>query len=204
MPETCTVAAMIRYAQAADSRGWDISKSYLFPEMAASGDRTPKRFARPWSAKAMVARLKGLLGHAGLGTRQFTFHSFRVGFAATQTIAGKDIAEIIAAVSWKSENIARPYVLWEVRRLRGTPSGLHPAPRRHVMVRPTHWRRPWTLQCWPYFPREQQPCAESYNHRWIAPFQLRFLHTQINISRAYWPRPATTRKGFPITLQGGN
>ena len=56
MPETCAVAAMIRYAQAADSCGWDISTDYLFPEMTASGDRTPKRLARPLFAKAMAAR----------------------------------------------------------------------------------------------------------------------------------------------------
>ncbi|CAN0037619.1 unnamed protein product, partial [Ascophyllum nodosum] len=95
MPETCAVAAMLRYAQAADSCGWDI---------------TPKRLARPLSAKTMAARFKEHLGHAGLGSRQFTFHSFRVGCAVTQTIAGKDIAEIMAAVNWKSEKIARRYV----------------------------------------------------------------------------------------------
>ena len=110
MPETCAVAAMLCYAQAADSCGWDMSKGYLFPEIPASGDSTPKRLARPLSAKTMAARFKEHLGHAGLGSRQFTFHSFRVGCAVTQTIAGKDIAEIMAAVNWKSEKIARRYV----------------------------------------------------------------------------------------------
>ena len=74
MPETCAVAAMLRYAQAADSCGWDMSKVYLFPEIPASGDSTPKRLARPLSAKIMAARFKEHLGHAGLGLRQFTFH----------------------------------------------------------------------------------------------------------------------------------
>ena len=110
MPEMCAVAAMLRYAQAADSCGWGMSKGYLFPEIPASGDSTPKWLARPLSAKTMAARFKEHLGHAGLGSRQFTFHSFRVGCAVTQTIAGKDIAEIMAAVNWKSEKIARRYV----------------------------------------------------------------------------------------------
>ena len=110
MPETCAVAAMLNYAQAAGSCGWDMPKGYLFPEMPASGDCTPKRLARPLSAKTMAARFKEHSGHAGLGSRQFTFHSFRVGCAVTQTIAGKDIAEIMAAVNWKSEKIARRYV----------------------------------------------------------------------------------------------
>ena len=110
MLETCAVAAMLRYAQAADSCGWDMSKDYLFPEMPASGDRTPKRLARPLSVKTMAARFKEHLGHVGLGSRQFTFHSFRVGCAVTQTIVGKYIAEIMAAVNWKSEKVARRYV----------------------------------------------------------------------------------------------
>ena len=83
MPETCAVAATIRYAQAAD----------LFPEMPAAGDRLPKRLAaRPHSAKAMATPFKQHLEHAGLGARHFTFHSFRVGCAVSQNIAGKDIA----------------------------------------------------------------------------------------------------------------
>ena len=110
MPETCAVAAMLRYAQAADSCGWDMSKGYLFPEIPASGDSTHKRLARPLSAKTMAARFKEHLGHADLGSRQFTFHSFRVGCAVTQTIVGKVIAEIMAAVNWKAEKIARRYV----------------------------------------------------------------------------------------------
>ena len=50
------------------------------------------------------------IGYAGLGARHFTFHSFRVGCAVSQTIAGKDIAEIMTAVNWKSEKVARRYV----------------------------------------------------------------------------------------------
>ena len=110
MPETCAVAATTRYAQAADSCGWDMSAGYLFLEMSASGERIPKRLARPLSAKAMAARFKQHLEHAGLWARHFTFHSFRVGCAVSQTIAGKDIAEIMAAVNWKSEKVARRYV----------------------------------------------------------------------------------------------
>ena len=110
MPETWAVAAMIRYAQTADSYGWDLSTGYLFHEMPASGDRTPKLLVKPLSVEAMAARFKEHLGHAGMGTWQFTFHSFRVGRAVTQTIAGKDIAEMTAAVSRKLENIARRYV----------------------------------------------------------------------------------------------
>ena len=87
-----------------------MSAGYLFPEMSASGERIPKRRARPLSAKAMAARFKQHLEHADLGARHFTFHLFRVGCAVSQTIAGKDIAEIMAAVNWKSEKVARRYV----------------------------------------------------------------------------------------------
>ena len=99
MPETCVVAATICYAQAADSCGWDISAGYLFPEMPVAGDRLPKQLARPLSANAMAARFKQHLEHAGLRARHFTFHSFRVGYAVSQTFAGKDIADIMAAVN---------------------------------------------------------------------------------------------------------
>ena len=87
-----------------------MSKGYLLPEIPASGDSTPKQLARPLSAKNMAARFKKHLGDAGLESRQFTFYSFRVGCAVTQTIAGKDITEIMAVVNWKSEKIARRYV----------------------------------------------------------------------------------------------
>ena len=110
MPERCAVAATILYAQAADSCGWGMSTGYLFPEMSASGERIPKRLARPLSAKATTARFKQHLEHAGLRARHFTFHSFRVGCAVSQTIAGKDTAEIMAAVNLKSEKVARRYV----------------------------------------------------------------------------------------------
>ena len=130
MPETCAVAATIRYAQAADSCGWDMSAGYLFSEMSASGERIPKRRARPLSAKAMAARSKLHLEHAGLGARHFTFHSFRVGCAVSQTIAGKNIAEIMAAVNWKSEKVARRYVggTTNTRDPTGTTPGAAEAP----------------------------------------------------------------------------
>ena len=83
---------------------------YFFPEIPASKGRTPKRLVKPLSVKAMAARFNEYFGHAGVGTWQFTFHSFRVGCTVAQTIAGKDIVEIVAAVSRKSEIIARRYV----------------------------------------------------------------------------------------------
>ena len=87
-----------------------MSTGYLFPEIPTSGGRTSKRLVKPLSVKTMATRFKEHLGHAGMGTWQFTFHSFRVGCTVTQTIAGKDIVGIIAAVSRKSESIARRYV----------------------------------------------------------------------------------------------
>ena len=53
MPDMCAVAATIRYAQAAASCGWDMSAGYLFPEMSASGERIPKRRARPFPQKPL-------------------------------------------------------------------------------------------------------------------------------------------------------
>ena len=87
-----------------------MSAGYLFPEMSSAGDRVPKWLARPLSAKNMAARFKQHLEYAGLEVRDFTFHSFRMGCAVSQTILGKDIVEIMAAVNWKSEKIARRYV----------------------------------------------------------------------------------------------
>ena len=95
----CAAAAMIRYEQVADSCEWDMFTGYIFPEMPDSGHRTPKRLARPLSGKAMVARFENYMEYAGLGTRHLTFRSFRVGCAVTQTIAGKDIAENMAAIN---------------------------------------------------------------------------------------------------------
>ena len=87
-----------------------MSTGYLFPEIPASKGRIPKRLVKPLSVKAMAARFKDYFGHSGVGTWQFTFHLLRVGCTVTQTIAGKDIAEIMAADSRKSEIIARRYV----------------------------------------------------------------------------------------------
>ena len=74
MPETFAVAAMIRYAQAADTCRWDMSTGYIFPEMRVSGDSTPHRLARSLSAKAIAVRFKETLEHVGLGTCNFTFY----------------------------------------------------------------------------------------------------------------------------------
>ena len=87
-----------------------MSTGYPFPEIPASKGRIPKRLVKPLSVKAMAARFKDYFGHSGVGTWQFTFHSFRVGCTVTQTIAGKDIAEIMAADNRESEIIARRYV----------------------------------------------------------------------------------------------
>ena len=54
----------------------------------------------------MAAHFEDYTEYASLGARHLTFRSFRVGCAVTQTIAGKDIAENIAAVNWKSEKFA--------------------------------------------------------------------------------------------------
>ena len=105
-----------------------MSAGYIFPEMPAAGDRIPKRLTRPLSAKAVAARFKQYLEHAGLGAKHFTFHSFRVGCAVSQTTAGKDITEIMAAVNWKSEKIARRYVRGATNMR--VPPGRLPARRR--------------------------------------------------------------------------
>ena len=115
MPETCAVVAMIRYSQAADSCGWDMSAGYLFPEMPAAGDRIPKRLARPLSAKAMAARFKQHLEHWGRGT----LPSMRLGCVApSHRLSQVDIAEITVAVNWKLERL--PAGMWEARQIRGT------------------------------------------------------------------------------------
>ena len=62
IPETCAVAAMIRYEQATDSSERDLSTRYLFPEMQVSGDRTPNRLARTPFHKTMVAHFHGTWG----------------------------------------------------------------------------------------------------------------------------------------------
>ena len=84
-----------------------MSAGYLFPEMPAAGDRIPKRLARPLSAKAMAARFKQHLEHWGRGT----LPSMRLGCVApSHRLSQVDIADIMAAVNWKSEKIAGRYV----------------------------------------------------------------------------------------------
>ena len=110
MPETCVIAARIYYVQVACSCGWDMSMSYLLPEKRASGDRTPTRLARPLFAKTMATHFKRHVEHAGLGARHFILYLFRVSCAVAQTIAGKEVADIMGLVTWKSEKIASRYV----------------------------------------------------------------------------------------------
>ena len=114
--------------------------------MPASGARTPERLARPISASTMAACLKKHLEHAGLRTRQITFHSFRVGCAVTRIIAGIDIAENMAAVNWTSEKIACRYVKGTkiTRNSTGTTAGAAEARyvaanARAAAVNPTVW-----------------------------------------------------------------
>ena len=155
MPETCAVAAMIRYAQATDSCGWDVSTGYLSLEIPAAGGRSPKRLARTLSAKAMAARSKQHLEHAGLGARTFTFHLFRVDCAVSQTIAGNNIAEITTAVNKKLENTARRYV-GSATSTRD-PTGVTPGAAEARYVAANALAAFVLLQCGPSFPRAPRP-----------------------------------------------
>ena len=110
MPDACAVAALEQYGQAMRSCGWKAGQGFLFPEIKTTGDIGQARGDRAMAPRAMTARLQKYAQSAGLAERKFTMHSFRVGAAVTRTIAGQDVAAIMASIGWKSKKMAQRYI----------------------------------------------------------------------------------------------
>ncbi|CAM9967931.1 unnamed protein product, partial [Sphacelaria rigidula] len=110
MPDTCAVAALQVYAQAMKSCGWQVSQGFLFPEIRRTGDIKLAKCDTAMTPRAMTARLQEHAQRAGLGDRNFTMHSFRVGAAVARTIAGQDVATVMAQIGWKSSRVASRYI----------------------------------------------------------------------------------------------
>ena len=99
-----------------------------------------------------------------------------MGCAVTQTTAGKDIAEIMAAVNWKSAKIARRYVggARATRDATGTTPGA--AEARYGAAKAL--AASVDPAVWALFPPRTAPPAGSRNHRRSPPLYLRFLHRE--------------------------
>lgn len=69
-----------------------------------------RREKQAMAARAMTARLLKYAKLAGLWYRKFTMRPLRVGAAVARAIAGQDVATIMAAIGWKSKEIASRYM----------------------------------------------------------------------------------------------
>ncbi|CAN0101716.1 unnamed protein product, partial [Sphacelaria rigidula] len=96
--DTCAVAALQVYAKAMKLCGWQGSQGSLFPEIRMTGDIRLAKCDTAMTPRAMTARLQKHAQRAGLGDRNFTMHSFRVGAAVARTIAGQDVATVMAQI----------------------------------------------------------------------------------------------------------
>ena len=110
MPDAYAVAPLEQYGQNMRSCGWKGGQSFLVPEIKPAGDVEQARGDRAMASRAMTARLQKYAQSAGLAERKFTMHSCRVGAAVTRTIAGQDMATIMASIGWKSKNMAQRYI----------------------------------------------------------------------------------------------
>ena len=107
-PELCPVRAMQEYFIVTKSVGWNMREGYLFPEVNADASRGSVQ----WPAARMTATLQahiraGRLQDAG---GQYTMHSFRVGGAVSQSLAGTAVEALMDFVGWKTKGVAKRYV----------------------------------------------------------------------------------------------
>lgn len=79
MPDTCVVATMEQWAQAAGSCEWDVGTGYLIPQIKEGGPIEQAKGTEAMSPKMMMTRLQTHARPAGLGDRRYTMHSFRSG-----------------------------------------------------------------------------------------------------------------------------
>ena len=106
-PDLCPVRAIEEFVGVTKSMGWAPSEGYLFPEVNGDGSRGGNKLA----AAAMTANLQAIIKRAGLDEgRNYTMHSFRVGGAVSQSLAGTAVEALMTFVGWKSRTIAHRYI----------------------------------------------------------------------------------------------
>ena len=103
--ETCAVAAMVEYQQAAESMQWSLAKGtgVLFPTVLEGGEKGDVAL----TAVQMTTSLHAHLRAAGMEYKRYTMHSFRVGGAASHKMDGTAMGVLIEYVGWKSAAVAR-------------------------------------------------------------------------------------------------
>ena len=106
--EICAVAAMVEYRQAAASMQWTLveGSGFLFPSVRENGEEgnlalTPAQ---------MTANLQAHLRAAGMEDERYTFHSFRVGGAASHHMDGTAMDVLMEDAGLKSAAVAGRYV----------------------------------------------------------------------------------------------
>ena len=105
--ELCPVRAVQEFALVVGSMRWPPRAGYMFPMVEADGSKS----SSPWSPDKMSAALQSNMSRAGLAEgRNYSMHSFRVGGAVSQTLAGTAIDALMDFVGWKSRGVAQRYV----------------------------------------------------------------------------------------------
>ena len=105
--ELCPVRAVQEFALVTKHAGWPPREGYLFPQVDPDGSRG----SSPWTAHDMSSRLQAAVSAAGLADgRKYSMHSFRVGGAVSQALAGTAVDALMAHVGWKTKSVARRYV----------------------------------------------------------------------------------------------
>ena len=79
----------------------------MFPQVETDGSKGTS----PWNAHDMSMTFQRLVSAAGLSDgRNYSMHSFRVGGAVSQTLAGTAMDALMAMVGWKIRRVAQRYV----------------------------------------------------------------------------------------------
>ena len=109
-PHVCSVRATGEYSGTAAAVGWDFAQGYLFRSANYDGSRATGVL----KAAQMTASFQAYHRRAGLppahANTQYTMHSFRVGGAVSRSFAGKEVADIMPLVGWKSTGVAQRYI----------------------------------------------------------------------------------------------
>lgn len=100
--ELCAVRAVQEFALVAKSVGWKPREGYLFPQVEPTGlaVECPRHVAHPPASHV----------HGGSSRGAQLLHSFRVGGAVSQTLAGTAFDALMEMVGWKTRRIAQRYV----------------------------------------------------------------------------------------------
>ena len=82
----------------------------LFPRVNHAQHLPLARLDKAMPPQLMTTRLRHHMEAAGLTTKKYTMHSFRVGSAVSQALQGNSLMDIMRNVFWKSEVVAKRYI----------------------------------------------------------------------------------------------